>query len=1201
MNGDVKLFSTTQMTTDIAKLKEVEKEMLRLKSKIPADRMASFDAALHSNTIMLKTYEEALKQAGTKAKLFTKGSILMAAGLNKLKTVANFAASAMNKLFFIIGAIQLIGDIFGVDILKAIKDHFVDTSQAAADFKDGMLGAMTAAAGGVELLNSKLKELGANKDQIAGFATTYENVVATVNSSANSAITRNINRITLDMNDAAASANSLAYSAAINSNNLSTRDNAGNLAKEAGAKARQAFIPMLNAARAVSPVLMQIEAARARIADNVDSINVTKDLEVAANLKIENLALQTYITSLEKYGGVLDSFAGRIATLTGLSAIDVFAVLDSKKLQVINEQLELFGGLVARVGDNGVISFDSLTESQKKLVKAWFVGTSTMNKLSDAYYAGATTADKMSAAISGARSQLLDQIAAVKDNITANINNGMSIDQAVHVYDNYTASLRESIAANVVLRDKLAATENIFKNITKTFSKGINALNTLTYGGLINSTGNFAKSSKEILANQVSLLGSILDRTRESFRLQEAGAKLDANQVAEAEVYSTTLKAIVGRQVNSIKSLNDIVTKEKEHTRQLEQQLALQKQAHSLENLTNYYAKLETISANNLTHMQATNDLATSRLSTDQQRVDLIRQEAQASIDLAKNKKLDPSVVANRQSAIANEISSLTIGISNPSVRAAAEDYSNIVVSAMNSQNHDTIAAQKELIATDANSKKTFIDAQLAIFDAESKNIAARGLAEVVKKEHEIAIIRAKKALDIAKIRADEANNRIAASIVEEQIKGYTSFAKGVDGFSKSVKDLGNVLQSYIDADPRLKGNISKVTPTSISTQVATAGASATTALDASRTAQANSINAQITAINENAATKIANIQEQINGTITGSADTYRARVEKRARLELKLQEIQDSAANSTAALADTLGGSGGSGGSTGLSSAMKKVKSLFDNIEGAFNSALMGLNDLIFYGQGDFRSIMSNLFKTIQQDFFKSTIADPTAKFLTNSVGKLFGVKRGIDSVTLVNGAVPVTSAENTGPFNLFGKRAKGDKTLLESLIGKDSSIGKFFAKVFGKEGFFANLFKGIGGLFGGKSTGGGGILSFIGKFIGSLFGIGKKASGGVIQKFAGGGAVRDRIPLLAEPGEFMLRKPIAKALGAPALQELNATGNISSHGNVQVNVVNNGTPQEATASAPKFDGKKWIIDIVTKDIANNGPIKQSIRGAVV
>ena len=49
-----------------------------------------------------------------------------------------------------------------------------------------------------------------------------------------------------------------------------------------------------------------------------------------------------------------------------------------------------------------------------------------------------------------------------------------------------------------------------------------------------------------------------------------------------------------------------------------------------------------------------------------------------------------------------------------------------------------------------------------------------------------------------------------------------------------------------------------------------------------------------------------------------------------------------------------------------------------------------------------------------------------------------------------------------------------------------------------------------------------------------------------------------------------------------------------------MSVNIVNQGTPQEATEqSQPKFDGEKFVIDIVTRDLRNNGPIRKSLRGA--
>jgi hypothetical protein len=110
----------------------------------------------------------------------------------------------------------------------------------------------------------------------------------------------------------------------------------------------------------------------------------------------------------------------------------------------------------------------------------------------------------------------------------------------------------------------------------------------------------------------------------------------------------------------------------------------------------------------------------------------------------------------------------------------------------------------------------------------------------------------------------------------------------------------------------------------------------------------------------------------------------------------------------------------------------------------------------------------------------------------------------------------------------------------------------------------------------------------------IGSLL-----SSGGSVRKLAAGGVIhRDRVPALLEPGEFVIRKPMAKAIGGPALQQMNAHGTMPA-GNVEVNMINKGTPQSAQVEQkPQIDGKGIVIEIVLNDLKNNGPIKQAMRG---
>jgi hypothetical protein len=173
--------------------------------------------------------------------------------------------------------------------------------------------------------------------------------------------------------------------------------------------------------------------------------------------------------------------------------------------------------------------------------------------------------------------------------------------------------------------------------------------------------------------------------------------------------------------------------------------------------------------------------------------------------------------------------------------------------------------------------------------------------------------------------------------------------------------------------------------------------------------------------------------------------------------------------------------------------------------------------------------------------------------------------------------------------------------RNIFNGIFGQGGILGNLLSGVFGQNGIFSQLLQ---GLFGG-ATGGGGFFSSILSFVGSIFtgtpmvaaqgGMVHMAQGGLLSA---GSQLRDRVPSLLEPGEFVVRKPAARQIGVPALQAMNATGQVPNAGNVTVNITNKGTPQDAQASQPRFDGEKYVIDIVTRDLANNGPIRRTLRG---
>lgn len=224
---------------------------------------------------------------------------------------------------------------------------------------------------------------------------------------------------------------------------------------------------------------------------------------------------------------------------------------------------------------------------------------------------------------------------------------------------------------------------------------------------------------------------------------------------------------------------------------------------------------------------------------------------------------------------------------------------------------------------------------------------------------------------------------------------------------------------------------------------------------------------------------------------------------------------------------------------------------------------------------------------ETVQQSLAKAFITQP----LQEAVGGFFeGLLGGLGYVTPRNA--------DTVLSNVY------DPTL-KALRTTQSAIGQVVPNVFGEFGKnigsaigsgAKSLFEPIAGLFGTSS--GPTILP-----TGSMPAVQPPfAIGGPVRHMAAGGyaGLRDRVPALLEPGEFVLRRPAAMAIGGDTLNQMNATGQ-TGPGNVTVNVSNQGTPQEVIGT-PKIsmNGRNMIVDIVVKDIQNNGPIRKTLRGGM-
>jgi hypothetical protein len=62
-----------------------------------------------------------------------------------------------------------------------------------------------------------------------------------------------------------------------------------------------------------------------------------------------------------------------------------------------------------------------------------------------------------------------------------------------------------------------------------------------------------------------------------------------------------------------------------------------------------------------------------------------------------------------------------------------------------------------------------------------------------------------------------------------------------------------------------------------------------------------------------------------------------------------------------------------------------------------------------------------------------------------------------------------------------------------------------------------------------------------------------------------------------------------------------MNATGNTGSTSAPTINIKNEGSPKTAEASPPRFDGEKYVIDVIMRDLSTNGPIRRTLRGGAL
>lgn len=377
----------------------------------------------------------------------------------------------------------------------------------------------------------------------------------------------------------------------------------------------------------------------------------------------------------------------------------------------------------------------------------------------------------------------------------------------------------------------------------------------------------------------------------------------------------------------------------------------------------------------------------------------------------------------------------------------------------------------------------------------------------------------------------------------------------------------------------------------------------------------------------------------------------YRAEADdlvRRASLLAQKKGISQAEAEKRLRDAEGAGGGGKSKDEKELDKLTGRLAELKSSLQGTIESAFMALNRLIITGEGSIGEIIGSLFMSIQEEVFKQTIATPLSNWISSwlvgGIQQAFSNKDILGSplsgvVGSIAGAtgdalqknIISDNAVNAGAaaFNSIGTKLGGAITGAAATVQTAGTVGAATVRATGTTLSTATSTS-TGTVAAANTTGASTLMASLGPIlavlaviaiIASLFG--KKKSNSTssvlnttvptavpaalptntlssVPKFAAGGMLRDRVPALLEPGEFVIRKPIAKQIGTPALQAMNANGKTPNAAPV-ININNQGAQKEVESAKPRFDGEKYVIDIIMRDLANNGPIRKSLRGGAI
>ena len=773
LDGPEKLTSA-QISEDTKTLTKAQQELEK------ANRGTS--AAFNDAKKITDSYTEANKKAGASSKFFTAVSLGLTKTLKGVTTAARFAAGAINGIFAALAIAEIVFALFGAEKgpIAALRDLFIDTSQAAKNLEVGILGLSVAAAGGNAKFTQSLKEAGATDDDLEKLGDTLKDIEKSLLSKAFSS---------------------------------------------AGAQLRKAT--------AFSPEFLTKEFQTA-----IEFSQQLADGFRRQGKELEALQYEAVGESLRRFGFSAET-AGRITRETGVSAESVGRTFE-RFGKVTADGTLVFDGFGIAINENGR-NLKTLTDTQRETINSLSTFGDAATTAFEALKSGNATVTQLDPLIANLGKRLKEVSDAADFDFFGEFGDVPAIAEAraqLKLFREELEAIKRADAGIKAIRDLFSKD---IKELDKALVTGLIDANGNIAKDIATQEANQKAFFKSIIDNGVAARQAIdaIDPNGDDENRQAQLTKFNR----QIELSNNLIKGLVASAIQLPKKIEEATRREEARTIQLEGQLAvLGAQANLLEKQGELSLLQARQQASNASREEATKLLETqvslqeTLLDQDKARATATARvteelEKQAAIqrEIANIRASTAAVSAQtgREAGIARAQRGLAAAQAFPglntleSIRQKQENIVNLEY-----QNQLAIIAEKLRVAgfeaetqridlrnriaaqmNERAAKQDELD-QLQVILASQKSVAdARRAAEIQNITQEQArleiqknILRDQTDVELLGIQANKENTRIQQELQKNQFEALKTQVDIFNSYSDTTKILANAITTYAEA-----------------------------------------------------------------------------------------------------------------------------------------------------------------------------------------------------------------------------------------------------------------------------------------------------------------------------------------------------------------------------------------------------------------